>query len=115
MTRFQSRALPAYKPQPYQSGLAGLMTAYGMWQSLSPETRDKIIGLFQKKNGDVAMINPAIDTRSITEVPEFGTDDARHGAVEAVLGTEMMDEPEGTFVRRQPPAVARLDWSLYGE
>lgn len=93
MTRFQSRALPAYKPQPYQSGLAGLMTAYGMWQSLSPETRDKIASLFQQKDGDVVMYNPALETRIAPSIPDIGTNAAHVASLESMLGPDDSEMP----------------------
>lgn len=42
MTRFQSKALPTYNPETYQSPVAGIWQGLSMWYSLPARVRDKI-------------------------------------------------------------------------
>lgn len=46
MTRFQSRALPQYTPQQYQSPVASIWQGLAMWYSLPASTRNRIADWF---------------------------------------------------------------------
>lgn len=46
MTRFQTKALPSYTPERYQSPIAGIWQGLSMWYSLPARVRNKIADWF---------------------------------------------------------------------
>lgn len=67
MTRFQSKALPTYNPQTYQSPVAGIWQGLSMWYSLPARVRDKIADWFTSTKEET--IEDPVQT-AINEAPK---------------------------------------------
>ena len=91
MTRFSSKALPQYTPEPYQSPMAGIWNMLSAWYSTSPEFRESLANLFRStKEGETGM-EQGFDTTmaypELADVPEFGSPEAAADVSKILVGT----------------------------
>lgn len=91
-TRFQSRAFPIYKPEPYQSGMAGLWNMISAWYSTSPEFRDWLASLFRSEEPGESGVEQGFDTTmtydKLANVPEFGSPEAASDTTKILTGKD---------------------------
>lgn len=69
MTRFQTKALPVYRPQEYQSPVAGLWQGLSMWYSLPARVRNQIADWFTTTTEEEDPVQTAIN--ETPKAPEF--------------------------------------------
>lgn len=90
MTRFQSKALPQYTPQPYQSPLAGIWNMISAYYSTSPRFRNWLANLFTSKEEGEPGYEQSVDTSlaypGLVEVPEFGSPEAAEDTAHMIVG-----------------------------
>ena len=102
MTRFQSKSLPTYRPEQYQSGMAGLWNMISAWYSTSPEFRDWLAGLFRsEKPGETGVEQPFDTTMTydkLATIPEFGSDEAASDTTKILTGRDR-DETNVSWLR----------------
>lgn len=92
VTRFQSKALPAYHAPQYQSPLASIWSAISAWYSTSPEFRKKFAEIF-------ASDGPTEE--QLAEASEAGT-----AGMEGYVPTQVLDE-SGTELITNPAFMGR--------
>ncbi|WP_407448649.1 hypothetical protein [Fibrobacter sp.] len=92
MTRFQAKALPNYKPEPYQSPLAGIWNIIAAYYSTSPRFRDWFANLFASKKGGETGYEQAFDTAlsypGLVETPKFGSEAAASDVSEMLVNNK---------------------------
>lgn len=90
MTRFQSKALPQYTPQPYQSPLAGIWNMISAYYSTSPRFRNWLADLFTSKDEGEPGYEQEFDTSlaypGLVEVPKFGSPEAAKDTTHMIVG-----------------------------
>lgn len=93
MTRFQSKTLPMYKPERYQSGMAGLWNMISAWYSTSPEFRDWLASLFRSKEPGESGVEQGFDTTltydKLANMPEFGSPEATSDTNKILTGKDL--------------------------
>lgn len=102
MTRFQSKTLPTYRPEPYQSGMAGLWNMISAWYSTSPEFRNWFADLFRsKKPGETGVEQPFDTTMTydkLATIPKFGSNEAASDTTKILTGKDR-DETNVSWLR----------------
>ena len=90
MTRFQSKALPQYTPEKYQSPLAGVWNIISAYYATSPRFREWLANLFTSTNEGEPGYEQAFDTSlaypGLVEKPEFGSPSAAEDTTHMIAG-----------------------------
>ena len=93
ITRFQSKALPAYHAPQYQSPLASIWSAIAAWYSTSPEFRQKFAEIFASDGTPTE--------EQLAEASETGT-----AGMEGYVPSQVLDE-SGTELITNPSFMGR--------